>query len=264
MARIAGSSHAYTFRVSNEYGFDLPSVTHIIKSVGDSIGGAGAMAWWGFKLGIRSQHPLFSDTKVDEQYEKAKQTEWTPNKQRDTAGSRGTEAHDLLELLATGEAEVHKDVEKVYLTWPKNKKAPFEEVEGYKLSAAQWWLDNLEGWNTVFAERPVWSLSQGFAGTLDLARYWGVIKEEGTNMVEVVDYKTHKPAAQDGPSYVGDRIQLAAYSLAVEEMGLGLVGGTRVVLLGPDGTYLEDTRRVDAGVFLAMKEIHDATCEKCS
>jgi len=287
MARAAGSSHAYTFKLKgtrkgDEYTLDFPSVTHVLKSVADSLG-FGAMAWWGYKIGIRALNPELDDDDIGELYEAAKQTDWTPNKVRDEAGERGTGTHDLLEAIARDEVIASREGDLFIVSGPtetladllglegKEKKGflkagteAFEPV-GYQEAGVRWWLDQTDQ-EISFAERPVWSVRHGFGGTLDLAR------EVDNISFEIVDYKTHKPAPGarkdgtyrdgEGPAYIDDLLQLAGYRQCVEELGFGRVTGTRVVLLGPDGFYYEDTRTVPAQAFLNMKAVHDDVCRK--
>lgn len=271
MGRAAGDSPHYRFALVGGVGhIDLPSVTHIGHVLKDVLGFQ-AMAYWGFKLGVASQHPKVSVVPggIDPLYEKAKKTDWSPIKQRDAAGERGTGSHDLSDAINRKLVRLDEDEDGIRATgkFSLNKQEvewTEELLSGYLYTAARYAIDTEDAWECVFSEQTVWSLDHRFAGTLDLSRRsttW-LPTDQG---IEIVDYKTHKPASSenDGPSYIDDRVQLSAYALAVEEMGLGVVRGTRVVLFGPDGNYEEDTRRVDPKVFLAMKEIHDEICRVC-
>ncbi len=288
--RAAGESHLYTWQLQGtrrgeEYTFGLPSVTHCMKSVKDLMG-FGAMAWWGYKIGIEgmiSEIPIEEDLEV--LYERMKLTDYTPNKIRDARGVEGTEGHDVLEQLALETIVAYRNGDVVHITGDPpiiaklqgKKQAGAKQTsfvpEEYQLSAANWWLDNEAGHDgkVIFPERPVWSLRYLYQGTLDLAREWSTTTPIATGL-EVVDYKTHKPMEGrrkdgtyrpgEGPARPEDLWQLAAYARAVEELALGRVIGTRVVLLDSDGGYLEDTRRAPFEDFLAVKALHDRVCPK--
>jgi hypothetical protein len=286
MARAAGSSHAYSFRLMGTrrdevYEIDFPSVTHIAKSVKDAFG-FGGMAWWGYKIGIRAAHPKLSDAKLDELYEALKETPWTPNKVRDDAGERGTGSHDLAEQLALGAVTVDDDGDIVGppevlakiagMTVKEWGNADALQVERHMLAARDWWLANQDS-RGLLVERPVWSVRYGYCGTMDLAREIGV-NSVGTQL-EVIDYKSHKPSEAGlhkdgsyteglGPAYIDDMIQESAYGNAVEELGLGTVMSYRTVLFGADGKYREDTRSAPFALFLHLKAIHDEICPKPS
>jgi hypothetical protein len=300
MPRAAGSSHVYEYKLKGrDVGPKLPSVTHIIKYLKDELG-FGAMSWWGYKIGIVATlmdqglrtFEALDDPEVEAYYETAKLTNWTPNTVRDEAGESGTAAHELLEHAALGQVQVIDQEEGVWafgvpeilasIRYPQEKKAPQRKqwiedrrdkmrCRGKGLAAARWWLDNEDKHVLVYPEQPVFSVRYGFAGTLDFARDISGSPQE-LPLVEIIDYKSHKPAAGihkdgtyadgKGPAYLDDLMQVQAYGQAFDEMGLGIPQEYRIVLLQPDGTYYEDTRTVDFQLFLDFKTIHDRMCPK--
>lgn len=153
MPRDTGLGHD-----SNTYlidGVELPSVTHVIKTVMN--GAFTAAAWWGYKMGVEA---------AGGDLDRAKKVR-NPNSSRDAGSSRGQSAHDVLERLMKGE-DVAVDSLK----------------NGYEI--AVWsWVQNQDGQKILGVEEKVYSLGMGFAGTLDLVR-------EGDLGIEVVDLKTHK------------------------------------------------------------------------
>ena len=298
MPRAAGDSHVYTWKLTGTrrgetYEIKFPSVTHVIKSVKDALG-FGGMAWWGYQIGIavEGEVDLYSDEWL-EKYEDAKDTGITPNSIRDDAAERGTGSHDLAEALSLDTIEVYETDDGLFmegnaelmakiLGFSGADKEEFIEENGvnpvplqaHRASAASWWLDqDHEALPVVFAERVVWSVRYGFQGTLDAGRQVRERPPIEPLPLEVVDYKSHKPAAEGlhkdgsykdglGPAYIDDLIQLDGYDIAVEEMGLGTVVANRVVLFGADGVAREDTRTVPRGTFLDFKKIHDRICRK--
>lgn len=238
----------------------LPGVTHIIRTA--MKGSAGGMGYWGYKLGIGSQHPKeavdwdggFNTAaelapKVEARYKRALGSRFAPHAQKESAGSRGTDAHGVLDGLAKGEWEVYVRGDDWYIT---SSSTP---LEGYELAGARWWVfEHLEKkWETVASELKVMSLPHGYGGTLDLLR------KNGLNH-EIVDYKTHKPVVDDGPSYPDDRVQNSGYEQCLWDTVKHQGFDHRIVLLAADGTYLEDDRWTDPEVFLAAKRIHDEIC----
>jgi hypothetical protein len=297
MPRAAGSSHIYEYKLKGrDVGPKIPSVTHIIKFLKDELG-FGAMSWWGYKIGIVASlvdqgvrtFEALDDPEIEAYYETAKLTNWTPNTVRDEAGESGTGAHELLEKVALDEVKVIDQEDKgiwafgppellAPIRYPQEKKAPqrkqwIEEgrdkmtCRGKGLAAARWWLDNEDKHGLIYPEAPLYSVRYGYAGTMDFARS---LFEESE--FEIIDYKSHKPAAGihkdgtyaegKGPAYLDDLMQVQAYGQAFYEMGYGLPVRYRIVLLQPDGTYHEDTRTVPFDLFLDFKTIHDKMCPK--
>lgn len=290
----------------------LPSVTHIIKYLKDELGFGGMAYWGMkigvlatlINLKQVDVEMMLDDPDLEAYYTSAKETGWEPNKVRDAAGETGTGAHELLEHAAIGDilVELDSDLVTIQVTgapeilapirYPEAKKAPQRKKwiedkrtrmvpRGKGLAAARWWLDNEDKHSLAFPELPVYSLRYGYAGTMDFARIlddkvrvgpegWESI--DNTNALEVIDYKSHKPAAGmhkdgtyaegKGPAYIDDFMQTRAYAQALYEMGYPEANAFRVVLLQPDGTYYEDTRTVDFELFLDFKTIHDKRCPK--
>lgn len=307
MPRAAGSSHTYDFRLKGrDVGPQLPSVTHIIKYLKDELG-FGGMAWWGYKIGVVATlmdqgiktFEGLDDPEVEAYYETAKLTNWTPNTVRDEAGESGTAAHGLLEHAALGDVTVIEEGDAVWvfgepkilapIRYPQEKKSEQRKkwiedgrdkmtCRGKGLAAARWWLANEDKHELMFPEQPVFSLKYGYAGTMDFAR--GINIEGSQNnpileaapLVEVIDYKSHKPAQGmrkdgsyaegKGPAYIDDLMQEQAYGWALEEMGIATPVSYRIVLLEPDGNFYEDTRTVPLELFLDFKTIHDKRCPK--
>lgn len=316
MARAAGSSHVYGFKLRDSE-INLPSVTHIGKYLKDELG-FGGMAYWGMKIGVLAtlitQSVIKPDhiTELDDPYlegfyEEAKETGWHPNNVRDAAGESGTGAHELLEHAALGDIMVERKGEEIWVTgapevlapirYPEKKKSTqrkkwIEEkrtrmkCRGKGHAAGEWWLDNEDKHNLVFPELLVYSLRYGYAGTMDFARSLGVegieypgveIRPTGMPVLEIVDYKSHKPSQGmrkdgsypegKGPAYLDDLLQVQAYGNAVREMGIGVPMAWRIVLLQPKPDdngqwYYEDTRTVPFELFLKFKDIHDDLCRK--
>lgn len=279
MTRAAGTSHAYSWKLKGvrrglSYEIHLPSVTHIIKVPKDEMG-FGGMAWWGWKLGLKAAYPDASDAELDDIVEEMKTGPVTPNKVRDAAGERGDYAHNMLEKVALDQAVFYLDADSVFHFIEEGKKPV--RLQEWGEAAARWWFDNMDLQEIVFSERPVWHLGYGYTGTLDLAR---LVKDDPQDeeplTFEIVDYKTHKPAdgmrkdgsyaEGKGPGYTEDLAQLQGYAMAVEAMALNPNAPvyTRVVLLGQDGQYHEDTRQVADGLFMQFKAMHDVMCRKPS
>ena len=264
MTRLAGNESGYSFRVMDTekgepspFGFNLPSATTIIKGVLGSTGGG--MAWWGFKLGIRACHPTASEEKIAQLYERKKHSSFNPNAQRDSAGDRGTDAHAVAAALLLGNHELMPD------------HVLAGDMDGYEEAAHNWVTTQMGGWEVVLAEQPVWSLEHRFAGTPDLVRKRSIGLDEPTlggaslgTVFSIVDFKTHKPAREDGPSYVEDRLQTQGYEIACWEMGVIRYEDHEephpvehlIVLLCPDGSFIEDARRIEPSAFLAVRQAY--------
>ncbi len=235
-SRAAGDSPYYTFELKGGRGsIELPSVTHIIKSVMNN--GMGGMAYWGAKLALGWALP---DIDLDEVYDQFKKSDADPNHQRDTGGTRGTGAHDLLQQLVLEQVKLAY-IEDDYVIYDGLTET---KLESYERGVAAWFLDNGIG-NMLMAvesEVPVWSLRHCFAGTADL-----VIDNQA-----VLDLKTHKP-----PARFEDALQIAAYSLALEEMRDTAVTRNQVILAKADGTYEVVDVDVAPAVFIRVREVYD-------
>jgi hypothetical protein len=300
MARAAGTSHVYGFWLNankRRMPLHFPSVTHVCKFLKDEFG-VGPMAWWGFSLGAHATAEMLHED-FDEIFTDFKKTDWDPNTQRDRSGEGGREAHTLLEYCAKGQVAIIKeDGEHLVIgqaqdigrllygvkgkkleSFIQNEGGPEAEssylAEGKELAAAKWWLDNQDKHNFILSEKTVISLKYGYAGTLDFAREveWTLPRlDPSIPALEVIDYKSHKPAygmRKDGsyadgkgPAYFEDMIQQRAYGQALFEMGLGEPVLYRTVLVPDSGQYYEDTRTRRFELFLSAKEIHDDLCTK--
>jgi hypothetical protein len=244
-SRAAGDSPYYTFELKGGRGtIELPSVTHIIKSVCNN--GMGGMAYWGAKLGIEYMAEQAGGLDVDELYEAFRGSPLNPNAQRDKGGERGTGAHDLLQQLIEGTVQVETDQDLVIL----DDGLTTTVLEGYPAAAARVYLYLRDRYARIETEVPVWSLKNGFAGTADVVGY----EEDDGHVFDVVDLKTHKP-----PVRFEDRVQPAAYGTALEEMRGDYCELSMIALAKPDGTFDLDARGSARGkdAFLAVKQVYD-------
>lgn len=217
------TGNTYRFRLEGtDHVIELPSVTHIIETVYRAQGTS--LAWWGFKLGVHSQHPELPPEDVEEIYREAKRSSYSPFAQRDAAADRGSTAHALLEGLATGAL----------------KPEECSPTTSYERGVLSWWQERSPRYGAVLrAEAPVWSLSMGYAGTLDL-----LFQGPGYTLI---DLKTRASAAADAkPAYLTDLLQVTAYRLAAQEMGYGGPIATVVVIVDQEGCWREDYRNLPA------------------
>lgn len=245
--RIAGEASYYTWRLmrgdeATDYEVRLESSTSIIKRVMGASGGG--MAWWGYKLGIATQHPKFvgdwdgtfatAPPKIDEYYKRAIRTGFHPNAVRDKAGKRGRSAHDVLEDLVKGQGVLPED----------------EEKTPWDAAVMAWWAAQSDEWKTVRCEEPVWSFKHGFQGTPDLMRQ----RSTTWPYREIVDLKTHS-----GDPRFEDFVQMSSYDIASAEMpemadwqGADVY---RTVLARLDGTFDEGVTWVPPEAFLSILEV---------
>lgn len=136
------------------------------------------------ELAIEAKRPLperLSRTAI------AKALSGLPNSQRDKAGNRGTEVHNLAQRLAEGEAVT-----------------PPEELKGH-VDAYLRFRDEWEPYDEQ-VELPVFSRKHLYGGTLDLACRFGAAPELGLSLVDI---KT----SRSGP-FGEVALQLAAYRFA--------------------------------------------------
>lgn len=236
------------------------SMTTVIKGVTGST--FASAAWWGYKVAAAAQVGLtdLEDAAVLGQYDRYKATKITPNSIRDAAGDRGNFAHDLCESYLTEKCRILTDEGGLYVQGQVGDDRIFAEpllLESYNLAAARWLFMRHEtgDWDTVGAERVVWSERLRVQGTFDLLR-----RNRHTGALEIVDYKTHKPAGRPAvfPAYPEDILQLRGYRTCMADMDEEPVPHQRVVLFLKDGEFVEDTRTVPAGVFDAVVEIYRA------
>lgn len=270
---VAGNNDYYTWRlvketelgsviVEDEEPLLFPRISHIIKEV--VAVPPSAMAWWGFRIFRDGIVDAFGEDPMTaaEAVESAEALEAllkergvNPNMSRDSAGSRGTAAHTVLELLAGGEpmmAEGEADIEaaefgteygRAVIAFWQEKVQPFIE-DGQILE--------------VLSEKRVRSIRHWYQGTFDLGIKWApsyiaeMPDEDLPGGWEILDLKTHKPAdgfTLRGAGYDSDAFQIRAYRMAFEEMGLGKTIGQRTIVARGTGkraagTYLEDAREV--------------------
>lgn len=224
--------------VSTPWGFELPSVTTIIKATIPKPFAAGA--WYGYRMalegvakeyGNRGNLSDFGDAEVLEK--RLSQGGYNPNQSLELSRGRGIVAHDVLELLAQGQEEIAEGA-----CWIE--KAVYDTAYGF--AVLDWWEQNKGAkWKP---EQPVFSLAHRYAGTADLI-----------SATEIVDLKTHNPARGftkpgQGPAYLSDLIQLRAYRTAWEEMSGQSVTSNRILVARPNGKWLEDTREVPESLWL--------------
>jgi hypothetical protein len=260
MARLAGDERDYLWALIDRTTGQPTEHTHKLRSVTTIIGAVipkpfGAGAWWGYRVGMEGVATLLDALSEMPRPATAEGVEavlkgqgYDPNRSLESAGGRGTAAHNVLEALAAGDRKTAE------------RRAAFElDSEGTNYSSAviSWW--DAQDWTErgdVVSERPVWSFRHGYQGTLDLA----ILESVGVNGVEILDLKTHKPASGFtkpgfGPAYLSDLVQLRAYRIAWEEMGLGSTIGQRVIIARENGNWLEDRREVPAELWLQCLEM---------
>jgi hypothetical protein len=194
----------------------VPSVTTILGGALPKPG----LDWHGFKLGLKAAQYLVEryDGKLPENfdalYEAAKQTNHAPHKFLKAAGARGTDVHNVAEvLLRDGKLE----------DLPSGTNAS----RGYVDALVKWYTAfDVAEWEIVAVEARLFSTKHLFAGTCDL------IAKRPDGVYVVADYKTSKGIH---PSHL---IQTAAYIDAAVECGYIPEGSPvegHVVRLGEDG-----------------------------
>jgi hypothetical protein len=295
VTRIAGDSDSYEFRLCRmvggvvaqptKYGFKLRSSTTIIKN--NLAIPAGALTYWGMRVGLQGMAEALdvdagviadmveAGTVTAESLEELLKTRGvTPNMARDSAGDRGSKAHLVLECLAEGWNDPD-GADSIFRTWAEAlaMDEEFEANTRYGWAAIEWWDAQIQPFINsgeildIASERPVWSLTDGYAGTLDLALLWKASPDVlGSGGWEILDAKTHKPASGftkpgQGPGYDSDAAQIRSYRKAWEEMGLGKTIGQRTVVLRDRAykgqSWLEDHRSVPYEFFKLLNEVND-------
>lgn len=255
MPRIAGDHPSYSFRmmrhgpggalVSTPWGFELPSVTTIIKATIPKPFSAGA--WYGYNMAVEAVAEEFANRGAraadfrdpDLLKKRLSSSGRNPNQALDLSRNRGFIAHDVLELLAQGEQDIAEGACHVE-----------QELFGtsYGFAVLSWWeLNKGAKWKP---EQPVFSLVHRYAGTADLI-----------SATEIVDLKTHNPAKGftkpgQGPAYLSDLIQLRAYRTAWEEMSGQSVTKNRILIARENGKFLEDEREVPESLWLKCLEMY--------
>lgn len=258
MTRLAGDDAYYRLELIDRntgqpsgIGFDLISVTSAIKAV--MSGSFGPAAWYGYRVAagaVLGSADIYGDD-VEELYGRLKETKIHPNSVRDAAGKRGNRAHKLMERVGKGEGafvwtEGSSPEPVAYV--PMGLQQNPEELDGYGKAGARWWKDRMMGDSPakiLAVEEALVSLHWQAGGTPDLIR-------EVDGVVEIADWKTHKPASpQSKPAYFEELIQLSAYRQMYAEMNDLRASKIkqRVVILRENGTYLEDTRTVGEWTF---------------
>ena len=249
--------------------FQLPSATTILGEV--LAKPPSAMAWWGFRDGLKglaeaaaAGEPIdLLDAEGLEELLKARGV--SPNMTRDAAGTRGSNAHEVLEILARGD---FSEAEK----WAREEEA--EEGTGYCRSAIVFWesevVPHLDSGaiDEVRSEVVVVSFRHFYSGTLDLALHWSEVAVEMGLVAEpgwtIEDAKTHKPAqgfTKRGAGYVSDAAQCRAYRTAWEENGHGKTIGQRTIVLRDREykgvRYLCDSREVSEEFWLGIRALYE-------
>lgn len=233
--RAAGSDSHYTWELQGRPGLAdirLPSVTHIIKTV--LSGSFLPASTWGFKLGFKAALPDTPEDELAKLFGEANAGEHSPDSVRDKARDRGTRVHEYFEALP--------GLGGIDFPLPG---------DGYERSVLLWWDKEMPGWEVVASEVTLVSVKHQFAGTVDLIRC-----KDG--LYEVIDLKTHS-----GSTRYEDRLQVAAYELAADEMGLFGDGcpmaEQRVVLAREDGRKAgQSTKYTNPSEFLKVLEVYRA------
>lgn len=216
MPRLAGNESYYSFRLVGpdgvtEYGWDLPSVTSIIKETTNAA--FGAASGWGHNLAVSAWAEFSGDSEATIK-KRIKELGKTPNQQLNVRTDSGKRAHDILEALAKGQ-----DVGML-------------EEDGYAYGVSKAWHDQMGAFEILDAERPVVSLAGAYSGTLDL-----FYRDTDTGEVRVLDLKTHKPMSSKRGYRDDDALQVAAYADAIEEMRGIKVHGGDILLTNERGGY---------------------------
>jgi hypothetical protein len=133
---------------------------------------------------------------------------------RDQAAKRGTNVHELI-FAALAERRKLPDLADLS-----------EEERGYGRAAMRFWADRDP--KPLHAEQMAASVAHGYAGRFDLLA-------EIDGVTCLIDAKTRGR----GQDRISDHVQLAGYSVAIAESGLGEVEKTVALILTPEGEYLE-------------------------
>jgi hypothetical protein len=266
--------------------------------IGDVLGKpAGAMSWWGHRIGLAGVVAAVADGEslggldAETLEELLKARGVSPNMKRDEAGDRGTNAHQIGEWLAAHENEgmpvEDPGMEPTFRLVAEAYAEDEERTAGtrYGFAVLKWWDERIQPYiadgsiRAVRAEVPIWYLRHGlhlgWAGQFDLALEW-TSEGEHDGVVdgwEVIDWKTHQPAAGftkpgKGAGYVSEAAQIRAYRMGLEDMGWGRTIGQRTVVLRDKAyrgeCYLEDFREVDEAFVINLRDAyeHKALFEK--
>lgn len=248
---------------------ELPSVTTILKALYK-----GGLDWWGHKIGVTGALDLIREGKVDpstlpediEQagalvYEQVKaEKRFTPYAVMTKAGGRGSDVHHIAEYI----------IDKGH---PPSKASIPEEQHGYVKGLWDWYQKYVQSGllEIEHSEIPCWSLTHGYAGTLDvfgradipsLTLSESVTDGASSPTVEktvkrpvIVDFKTNNK----GEVYESHELQTTAYGAAVEEMGIcDEMPVGFVVAISHKGAVKMVESRASLDDFLAVKRVWDA------
>lgn len=196
-----------------------PSVTQILTVIDKP-----SLRWW---FGKEVYQAVALNPDMNEQQALAE-----PYKQSETAKSRGTAVHDIVEAYENTGRVVGIE-------------GPFK---GYAQAFDSWVKSN----NVIVVEheRSVYSEKYRYAGTLDLLVKFN--KEEKPTLIDIKTGKDIYPEAH---------LQVSAYKQALEEDGVEL-RNTGVLLLQEDGTYKFELGKDKLKSFLACKILWEGLNEE--
>lgn len=187
------SDDGHLYRVD---GKDLivPGVTTILRILGKPalVPWAAKKAAEAFLARVDEEMPKLIDGKIKEIAfdEIAKWAAGAPNRERDTAGAKGTDVHAVIENHLHG----------IELSPEFNVLSPVgKSFNNFR----KWELEN--SWKVIVGDTPLISLDMGYGGRMD-----GLFLDEKERIV-LVDFKTAKGV------YPDNFVQLGGYSLALME-----------------------------------------------
>lgn len=218
-------------------GVFFPRVTEIISKVWKS--SFSPASWYGYDVALRGVAQVWNQD-ADTTRKLIAGAGFTPDKVRDEASDRGTATHDFLDALAKGGITIESMEPLLLKNWYAGGPEGFEpiiELDPYNTAVAQFWY-SLEP-KVLAAERPLFSVQQGYGGRVDLI--WQHAKKGSP--VEITDLKTRTKAKQN-KAYDPEKLQVCAYADAWEEMGFGPVGKLSILMALPTGKFvLEEVDR---------------------
>lgn len=256
MGRAAGSSSHYEFvlrRATGRYDRNttirLPSVTHII---GDVVAKNQLPDWYANRMldhisglaSVATDTEALLDTLTDADMlkEYLKDNKMLVSDVVNEAADRGTAEHAMLEHLAKCFMEDGEEAAEGIARRALNR----NETSNYAKAISAWWLDRYP--HVVDAERVLYSLRMGCAGTVDLVT-------RGPNGEHcITDLKTRKAGAD---AYRSDEIQVDGYADMYEETTGVPIQHRTVLLAREDGTWDEYIVGVPRGTFKKVKEVYD-------
>lgn len=145
---------------------------------------------------------------------------------RDRMATRGLNVHELIfEALATGKR-------------PPSLERLSPAERGYGQAAMKWWRARQP--KPLFVEQVTVNLELRIAGRFDL-----VCEIDGERVL--VDAKTR----EKGQARMGDHVQLAGYEACNEVCGIGASDRQAILLLKPDGAFVEKRGLAEPDEFLA-------------